>query len=129
MTNTAGPTRLTDSLARSVSSWGARLCYGEAVVVGGQELVPVALAGFGFGAGEGSVDAPDGGDPAAGRTEGSGGGGGGFAIPVGAYVAGPGGLTFHPNPVALVAAVVPLVAAVGMAVAQVVRAARTRTGP
>jgi hypothetical protein len=118
-------THVTESLARSVSSWGARLAYGETVVVGEHELVPVAFAGFGFGAGEGSGEAPAGGESAAGRSEGSGGGGGGFSIPVGAYVSGPGGMTFQPNPVALVVVAVPLVAAVGMAVAQVVRAART----
>jgi len=127
MASTDEPARLTESLARSVSSWGARLSYGEAVVIGGQDVVPVAFAGFGFGAGEGAADAPDGTGAATGRNEGSGGGGGGFAIPVGAYVSGPGGVTFRPNPVALVVAVVPLVATVGVAVAQVVRAARTRT--
>lgn len=129
MTSTDEPARLTESLARSVSSWGARLSYGEAVVVGGQELVPVAFAGFGFGAGEGAADAPDGAGAATGRNEGSGGGGGGFAIPVGAYIDGPGGVTFHPNPVALVVVAAPLVAAVGAAVARVVRAARTPTSP
>ena len=120
-------TNLTESLAQSVSSWGARLTYGEKATVGGQELVPVAFACFGFGAGEGSGDAPDDAESSAGRTEGSGGGGGGFAFPVGAYVGGPGGLTFHPNPIALVVVAIPLVSAIGMALAQVVRASRRCT--
>lgn len=120
-------TNLTEVLAQSVSSWGARLTYGEKTTLGGQELIPVALACFGFGGGEGTGVMPDGGESTAGRSEGSGGGGGGFSVPIGAYIAGPAGPVFHPNPVALVAVTVPLVSAVGVALAQIVRATRVRT--
>lgn len=117
-------THVAEKLAESVPSWGARLVYGERTTVGGHEILPVALAAFGFGGGQGSGDAPASGESPAGRSEGSGGGGGGYAVPVGAYVATPDGLVFRPNPVTLVAVAVPLVTAIGMAVAQVVRAAR-----
>lgn len=117
-------TNLTERLAQSVSSWGATLTYGETTTVGGHELVPVALAGFGFGGGEGSGEPTEGGEAPAGRTEGSGGGGGGFAVPLGAYVSGPDGVAFRPNPITLIVVTVPLVSAVGVALAQIIRALR-----
>ncbi|QTE28127.1 hypothetical protein [Pengzhenrongella sicca] len=117
---------LTEKLAQSVSSWGTKLTYGETTIVGGHELVPVALVAFGFGAGEGAGEMPDGGDSPASRGEGSGGGGGGYAVPIGAYVGGPGGLKFQPNLIALVVVAVPLVSAVGVALAQIIRALRSR---
>ena len=119
---------VTERLAAAVPSWGARLVYGEKTTVDGHDLVPAALVVFGFGGGEGSGETPEGsgGDVVAGRGEGSGGGGGGYAMPVGAYVGGPGGLRFRPNPIALIVVSVPLVAAAGPAIAQVVRALRTR---
>ncbi|MET0789805.1 MAG: hypothetical protein ABWY33_11235 [Cellulomonas sp.] len=119
-------TNLLEKLASSVPSWGAKLAYGEKVSLGGQELVPVALVAFGFGGGEGSSEVPDGGESPTGRGEGSGGGGGGYAVPIGAYVGGPDGVAFRPNVVALIAVSAPLVSAVGVAVAQVVRAFRAR---
>jgi len=119
-------TTLLEKLADSVSSWGATLAYGEKVTLGSHELVPVALVGFGFGGGEGSGDLPDGSDGATGRGEGSGGGGGGYAVPIGAYVGGPDGLTFRPNVIALIVVSAPLVSAAGVAIAQVVRAFRAR---
>lgn len=45
--------KLIENLAESVPSWGAKVAYGEKTTVDGQELVPVALVCFGFGAGEG----------------------------------------------------------------------------
>ena len=117
---------VTERLAASVPSWGARLAYGEKTTVDGHELVPVALVGFGFGGGEGSGESPEGsGDVPAGKGEGSGGGGGGYAVPIGAYVGGPDGLRFRPNVIALVVVAVPLVSAAGSAIAQIVRASRT----
>ena len=116
--------RVLETLSESVPSWGAKLAFGEKVTVDGHELVPVALVGFGFGGGEGSGEAPENGTIPAGRGEGSGGGGGGYAVPVGAYVGGPDGPRFLPNPVALMVLAVPLVSAVGWAVAQIVRAKR-----
>lgn len=116
-------TNLIEKLADSVPSWGATLAYGEKTAVGGRELVPAALVVFGFGGGEGSGEAPEGGPEPAGRGEGRGGGGGGYAVPVGAYVDGPNGPRFRPNVIALVVASVPLVTAVGLALARIIRAA------
>ena len=58
------------------------------------------------------------------RRDDSGGGGGGYALPIGAYVTGPDGLRFKPNPIALVVVAVPLVSAVGWALARIVGAQR-----
>jgi len=58
---------LIDKLAESVPSWGTRVAYGEKTTLGGQELVPVALVGFGFGAGQGSKEKPEGDTAPAGR--------------------------------------------------------------
>ncbi|MCU1446743.1 hypothetical protein [Cryobacterium sp.] len=89
--------------------------------------MPVALVGFGFGGGEGSGDVPDDLDGPMGRGEGSGGGGGGYAIPIGAYVGGPGGLQFRPNLIAVLVVAVPVVTATGLALAQIIGAFRGRT--
>ncbi|MRX43763.1 hypothetical protein [Agromyces kandeliae] len=118
--------KLIENLAESVPSWGARVAYGEKTTVDGQEAVPVAFVGFGFGAGEGSGDMPEGGKAVAGHGEGSGGGGGGFSVPIGAYINGPDGLRFRPNTIALAVAAVPLVSAIGGALALIVGAARFR---
>ena len=116
--------RVLETLSESVPSWGAKLAFGEKVTVDGHELVPVALVAFGFGGGEGSGETPENGTIPAGRGEGSGGGGGGYAVPVGAYVGGPGGPRFRPNPIALLVLAVPLISAVGWAAAQIIRAKR-----
>ncbi|MFC9917201.1 hypothetical protein [Agromyces binzhouensis] len=118
--------KLIENLAESVPSWGARMAYGEKATVDGQEAVPVAFVVFGFGAGEGSGDMPEGGRAVAGHGEGSGGGGGGFSVPIGAYINGPDGLRFRPNTIALAVAAVPLVSAIGGALALIVGAARFR---
>jgi uncharacterized spore protein YtfJ len=113
-----------ERLAESVPSWGTKVAYGEKTTVGGRELVPVAFVGFGFGGGEGSGPKPEGGPTAIGQ--GSGGGGGGYAVPIGAYVGGPDGLTFRPNVIALMVVATPLVTAAGLALSQVLRALRGR---
>jgi uncharacterized spore protein YtfJ len=115
-----------EKLAESVPSWGVKLAYGEKTTVDGHELVPVALVGFGFGGGEGSSEQPDGGLGPAGMGvgEGRGGGGGGYAVPIGAYVGGADGLQFRPNRIALMVVAVPVITAVGLALAQLVRAFR-----
>jgi uncharacterized spore protein YtfJ len=113
---------LTERLADAVPSWGAKLAYGEKTTVDGQELLPVAVVIFGFGAGQGSGEMPDGNDGPAKSGEGSGGGGGGYAVPIGAYVGSASGPVFQPNPIALMAVVVPLVSAAGWAVARIIRA-------
>jgi hypothetical protein len=121
-------TSLTEKLAASVPTWGAKLAYGDRITLGGQEIVPVALVAFGFGGGEGhGIDElPDGDTAPIRRGEGSGGGGGGCAVPIGAYVGGPAGLSFRPNPIALIAASVPLASAVGWALRQIITASRVR---
>ena len=110
---------LSERLAALVPTWGAKMAYGERTTLGGHELVPVALVVFGFGGGEGSGEMPEGGSTPAGRGEGSGGGGGGYVVPVGAYVGGPDGLRFRPNPIAMLMVAIPLVSAVGWAVARI----------
>jgi hypothetical protein len=130
--------QLIEKLAESVPGWGVKLAYGEKTTVDGQELVPVALVGFGFGGGEGSNTGPDGsqspfgadhapGEAGAGVGYGNGGGGGGYAVPVGAYVGGPAGLQFRPNLIALLVVSVPVITAAGMALAQIIRAFRGGT--
>ena len=84
-----------ERLAESVPSWGTKVAYGEKTMLGGEELVPVALVGFGFGGGEGPGPRTEG--APAGVGQGSGGGGGGYSVPIGAYVGGPDGLTFAPT--------------------------------
>lgn len=106
------------TLAGRVPDWGVKLVYGETRTVDGQELVPVAVTAFGFGAGGGTGPS----DGAAAAPEGEGGGGGGWAAPVGAYIAGPDGLRFRANPLALMVVAVPLVTAAGLAIARIIRA-------
>ena len=118
--------KLSEKLSESVPSWGAKLTYGEPVTLDGRELVPVTVVAFGFGAGEGSGETVEGDEAPANRGEGSGGGGGGFAVPIGAYAGGPDGLTFRPNPIAVIAVTVPLVSAVGWSLARIIRAFRGR---
>ena len=115
-----------ERLTASVPTWGAKLAYGDTTTVGGQEIVPVALVIFGFGGGEGSGERPEGEGTPAGKGEGSGGGGGGYALPVGAYVGSAGEARFQPNPVALAIVAVPLISAVGWAIARIVAATAKR---
>lgn len=105
-------TNLIERLGEMLTSTGVKRAYGDPVDVGGKEIVPVALVQFGFGGGEGP----------AGEGEGAGGGGGGMVIPVGAYVPGPDGPRFEPNPVAMLAVSIPALIAAGCALAVVVRA-------
>ena len=114
-----------EHLAASVPSWGAKLAFGESTTIGGQEVIPAALVVFGFGGGGGSGRWPEGGAVSEGQGEGSGGGGGGYALPLGAYAAGPDGLKFRPNPVALLIVAVPLVSAAGWAIARIIAAAKS----
>ena len=120
--------KLIENLAESVPAWGAKVAYGEKTTVDGQELVPVALVAFGFGGGEGSGDMPASEKTPAGRGEGSGGGGGGYSVPIGAYIGGPDGLRFRPNTIALAVVAVPLISALGAALAVIVGAARYTRG-
>jgi hypothetical protein len=110
-------TNLIERMAASVPSWGARIAYGEKTSLNGHEILPVALVIFGFGGGEGSGTLPEGDK----QGEGSGGGGGGYTMPIGAYVGSSSGLTFRPNPIALILVVAPLVSAFGLAFARLRR--------
>ncbi|ANF30641.1 hypothetical protein A0130_02200 [Leifsonia xyli] len=110
-------TKLIERMADSVPAWGARLAYGDTTTLDGHDVLPVAIVVFGFGGGEGSGEEAGGGD----RGEGSGGGGGGYAMPIGAYIGGPRGPVFRPNPVAVIIAAAPLVSAAGLALARLLR--------
>jgi hypothetical protein len=114
-----------ESLTASVPSWGAKMAFGEAVTVGGREIVPAALVIFGFGGGGGSGTWPDRGGVPQGEGEGSGGGGGGYVLPIGAYVSGPDGPSFRPNVLAMIIVSVPLISAAGWALARVITAAKS----
>lgn len=109
---------LVERIAARIPEFWVKLAYGESRTLGGEELIPVSFVGYGFGAGEG-VGAPSGQD-----FSGSGGGGGGVSIPVGAYLRRGGRLVFRPNPIALLAFGLPVLTALGVGIAAVVRAAR-----
>ncbi|MCC2032680.1 spore germination protein GerW family protein [Microbacterium allomyrinae] len=113
-----------ESMTASVPSWGAKMAFGESVTLDGREIVPAALVMFGFGGGGGSGKWPQRGTAPEGEGEGSGGGGGGYVLPIGAYVSGPNGPKFLPNPVALIIVAVQLVSAAGWALARILTAAR-----
>jgi uncharacterized spore protein YtfJ len=117
-----------DAMTESVPHWGAKLAFGESSTAGGHEVIPAALVVFGFGGGGGSGTWPEseaGSEGHAhGQGEGSGGGGGGYVLPLGAYVAGPDGLKFRPNLVAVIIASVPLLTAIGWATVRIIGAAK-----
>ncbi|GAA2013487.1 hypothetical protein [Microbacterium ulmi] len=96
-------------LAQQTASIGVTSVYGEQQDVDGVRLVPVAIAGHGFGGG--SDDEGNGG-----------GGGGGWAVPVGAYIRKGDDLRFEPNIVSLLAVAVPFVWVAGSALSRVIRA-------
>ena len=112
---TAASERLTEKLAAGVPDRSVKLAYGEKQTVDGVEFVPVAFVSYGFGGGEGFEEM--------GNGSGSGGGGGGVAIPLGAYIAGPDGLRFRPNPIALLSAAIPVIGVLGWAISKIVKAA------
>jgi hypothetical protein len=106
------------SLLEAFKNVGVARAYGAPVRLDdGEEFVPVALVSFGFG---GGTDAePDGGGAA-------GGGGGGAVLPLGVYRRGRGGSpVFRPNTIALLAGLVPVVCAAGLAVRGALRALRS----
>ena len=103
--------------------------HGEPVRVGDRTVIPVAFVTCGAGGGEdgrGKDVSAGTGVAAAEESAGgaSGGGGGGMAIPLGAYIAGPNGVKFDPNPVPLVLAAAPVVCVVGWAITHIVKAWR-----
>ncbi|MGO1434410.1 MAG: hypothetical protein ACTJFR_05195 [Canibacter sp.] len=102
---------LTLKLAEHVTNVGARAAYGEPIEQDGTKIIPVALACFGFGAGE-----------VGDSGESGGGGGGGSSVPVGAYVTRDGVTRFEPNIIALLAVGTPFVFFAGRALARVIKA-------
>ena len=100
------------SLADSFKNIGVTRAYGAPVNLGGEEIVPVALVSFGFGGGTESGEGA------------SGGGGGGFVVPLGVYRTVNGRPAFRPNTIALLACLVPLVGAAGLALRRAIAAAR-----
>ena len=102
------------SLVDSFKNVGVSTAYGPPVQIGGEEIIPVALAFFGFGGGsEGTEQGA------------SGGGGGGLVVPLGVYSNVAGKMAFRPNTVALLVCLVPVVSAAGIAVRRAIRAARS----
>lgn len=102
------------------------MAFGESIALDGREVVPAALVVFGFGGGGGSGKWAKRGETPEGEGEGTGGGGGGYVLPIGAWVSGPSGPKFLPNPVAIIIVSVPLVSAVGWALARIIGALRSR---
>lgn len=101
-----------ENLAAGVSERGVKIVYGAKETIDGQEIMPVALVSYGFGGGNGPGDT------------GAGGGGGGVAVPVGAYYSIEGQLRFRPNPLALLVVSIPVIFALGRALARIARAAK-----
>lgn len=98
------------------SSLGAKVNYGEKVMLEQGETMPVSLIWFGFGGGSAEGDSVPAGD------SGSGGGGGGASVPLGVYVGSTLGARFVPNIVALMVVSIPLVYCGGKALSAVIRA-------
>jgi len=115
---------LTEKLSAAVPSWGAKLAYGPKTVVGGVDIVPVAVVSFGFGAGEFSQPSDAKGETPTGTGEG--GGGGGMSFPLGVYVGEGDAARFKPNLLVAALAAASVITAVGVAVSSIVYAARKR---
>jgi len=108
------------SLVEAFRNVGVARAYGAPVLVGGEELVPVALVSFGFGGGGDSGTSGAGSSRGAGGAEG--GGGGGFVLPLGAYTKNAQGtVVFRANTLAVLLGLVPVVCAVGMSVRGVLK--------
>lgn len=105
------------SFSDGVRSWGATLAYGPPTMVGGAEVLPVAIVAFGYGAGE--MDRAASGGPTA-----EGGGGSGASIPIGVYVTEHGTARFVPNTLTMAASLVFVVGTLGVALSSIVRAGR-----
>ena len=113
---------ITEKLAETVPDRGVKIAYGDKVVVGGTEMVPVSFVTYGFGGGtmggKGSL-----GEERDADMTGDGAGGGGVSIPVGAYIADERGLRFQPNPITAAWVSIPLIAVLGWAISKIVKAA------
>jgi hypothetical protein len=110
-------TGFTADFVAGVPSWGAKVAYGPTTLVGGVEVLPVALVAFGFGAGELNRAAADG-------PSSEGGGGSGVSLPIGVYIGEAGAARFVPNTLAVAVALTSGIAAVGVAVSSILLVAR-----
>src|SRR5699024_4877443 len=106
---------ITGQLAEIFSNIGVKSPYGSPVDIDGVRIIPVEVACFGFGAGEGIRSHEE-------KTEGSGGGGGGMAGPVCACVTRAVTTHFEPNTSAVMAVGVPLAWTTGRALTRIVKA-------
>ncbi|SEC59225.1 Sporulation protein YtfJ (Spore_YtfJ) [Paramicrobacterium humi] len=106
-------------LADKFKSVGVSTVYGEIVDVDGVKIVPVALASFGFGAGEGDASSDIKADN---KAAGGGGGGGGMSVPIGAYIRTSDGVRFEPNLVSLLTVAIPFVWVLGKALKVIIKA-------
>lgn len=109
-------TNVAVQLAESVRNSGVSTVYGDVVEVEGQQLIPVALAWYGFGGG----GAPE--KSGEENAEMGAGGGGGVSIPIGAYIKRDGVLRFEPNLISFLAVATPFVCVAGWALSRVIRA-------
>jgi hypothetical protein len=98
-------------LGKQAADFGVHSAYGDPQDVDGVKFIPVAVTWSGFGGGSDDV----------GNGAGA---GGGWAVPVGAYVRRADGLRFEPNPIALLAVLVPAMWVAGRALSRVIRAAK-----
>ena len=112
--------KLTEKIADQTHSFGVKAAYGEPIEQDGNTIIPVAISGFGFGAGE----AAKGGEEAAENSEAgaTGGGAGGWSAPVGAYITRDGVTRFEPNLITLLVVATPFVCFAGRAVARIIKA-------
>ena len=99
---------LVENLAEKMSSIGIKASYGDPVMIGGVEVVPVAWVQFGFGGGSDDEDN-------------AGGGGGGMSVPLGVDVPGQDGPTFRPNIISLLAVLIPVLWVGSHAIARVLK--------
>jgi uncharacterized spore protein YtfJ len=106
---------LTEKLMENARHTGIKSVYGDPIELGDATIVPVALAYYGFGAGDEGGDKPA--DDRAG-----GGGGGGASVPIGAYIRDADGVRFQPNIISLLAVAIPFVWVAGRSWARVIRA-------
>ncbi|NKX53176.1 spore germination protein GerW family protein [Arthrobacter mobilis] len=110
-------------LAEQFKAFGVAKAFGEPVRLGDETVVPVAVVQYGFGGGGGHHD---GAAAESGGVRQEGGGGGGVIVPVGVLARNRDGrAVFRPNPVAVLACLVPVLWAGGHAVSRVVRTFRS----
>ncbi|GGF31970.1 hypothetical protein GCM10010922_03850 [Microbacterium sorbitolivorans] len=100
-------------LGKISGNLGVTAAYGEQQDLDGVKVLPVAATWSGFGGG--SDESGNGG-----------GGGGGFSLPIGAYIRRGSEFRFAPNPVTLVAVLVPFVCVAGRALGYVIKCLKKR---